>query len=370
MGLVLTGGGARGAYQAGALSALLEIAQPHFKSWPFPVITGTSAGAINASYIASEILDRPMAQLADDLVELWSDIKTRNVFRSDPVSVAWNGVKWMKMLSAGGLFPSKRGFALFNATPLRMFLERHMDISKIERSIARGALRGIGITSVCYNSGVSRTFYQGSSELKDWHRTQRHGERHKIGLQHIMASASIPIFFPPIKIGEKFYGDGSLRDYTPLSPAIKMGAEKLIVIGVRKSYKHVEEHLGAPGPAKIFSLILNGLLLDSLDLDLERLHRINQTVGGLDSPADFKLKKVDTLVLCPSQDIGGIAERHFDELPVSLKYFINGLGKPEDTADLISYILFESGFTGDLIELGRKDVYAQKKKVLDYLLME
>lgn len=365
--LVLTGGGARGAYQAGVLKGIGEILKKHNRQNPLSIFSGTSAGAINTMGFASF-----MAQKKDPFVELeklWSDLNNDVIYKTDAWSFIKNSYRWLRSLTLSGRGTDYRLLSLFDASPLSHFLKNVIDFEALNFAIENKDIRALTVAAVSYTTGRSKTFFQTNfDDIRPWFREKRCGIKEKITLEHVLASSSIPLLFPPIKVGDDYYGDGSLRDYTPLSAPIKMGADKLFVIGVRK--KDSEESKLAqeiPTPGRVLSVVLNGILLDALDLDYERLSRINETITALEEKQKTNLKPVDVFMITPSRMISEIAEEETSSLKGTLRYFVKGLGDLKDSADFISYILFESSYTKKLIELGRKDALAQEEAFLNFL---
>jgi len=365
--LVLTGGGARGAYQAGAMSAVFEICLEHKINFPFKILSGISAGGINVSFLASKIHQSNLLELSNEIQKVWNNICSDDVFRTDPIALTMNGIKWLRSLSTGTLRTTKKSLSLLDTDPLRETLKKNIDFDRIRAAMENGQLESLSMNMVNYATGLSQTCFQSVHNIPGWERVKRQGMPVQFTYDHIMATSAIPLVFPPIKIGQVFYGDGSLRDYTPLSPPIKLGAEKLFVIGVRKRDPSniVDGH--PPTPAKILSIVLNGILLDALDTDLERLERINKTVALLGEKNQSDLRPIDTFVVTPSRMLSDIAFEESDNMPKTIQYLINGLGSPREAADLISYILFEGPYTRRLMELGRSDVFQVKDQVIDFI---
>lgn len=364
-GLVLTGGGARGAYQAGVLKGLGEIFQKHNKENPLSVYCGTSAGAINIAGITSFI-----AQKKDpysELVRLWGALNNDVIYRTDTWSFVQNSYRWARSLTMLGRGTDYRLLSLFDASPLAAFLKENIDFDAIHNAVDEKTIKAISVAAVSYATGMSKTFYDTSLEIEPWKREKRVGVKERITLDHILASSSIPMLFPPIKVGNEYYGDGSLRDYTPLSAPIKMGANKLFVVGVRKR-NAIDDDLTThiPTPGRVLSVVLNGILLDALDSDYERLMRINETVTQLKEPKTSGLKPVDVFLVTPSRKISEIAEEETSSLKGTLRYFVKGLGNLKDSADFISYILFESSYTNKLIELGRHDALNREEEIMQF----
>lgn len=363
--LVLTGGGARGAYQAGVLKGLGEIFQKNNKENPLSIYSGTSAGAINIAGITSFLAQNkdPYAQL----VKLWSELNNDIIYKTDTWSFIQNSYRWARSLTMSGRGSDYRLLSLFDASPLAEFLNEILDFDAIHKAIEKKDIKAITVAAVSYATGMSKTFFETSYDISPWQREKRVGVKEKLTLEHVLASSSIPMLFPPVKVGQEYYGDGSLRDYTPLSAPIKMGANKLFVVGVRKRNAiDSDMTMNIPTPGRVLSVVLNGILLDALDLDYERLMRINQTVSHFKDPLRNNLKPVDVFLITPSRKISEIAEEETSSLKGTLRYFVKGLGNLKDSADFISYILFESSYTNKLIELGKHDALSREKEILDF----
>jgi NTE family protein len=371
VGLVLTGGGARAAYQAGALRALAEIL-PAGPS-PFRVLCGISAGAVNASFLGGS--REGFASVADRLRELWLALTPDRVYRTDTRRMLSIGTRWMRDLSGGGLFRRNRINFLLDATPLRDFLHANLPLLRLRQNLESGALRGFAVTATSYATASAVTFFDGNPETKPWVRATRVGVRETIRIDHVMASAAIPIFFPPIRIKGAWYGDGSVRMTAPLSPAIHLGADRVVVVGVRR-WRAPEELLPGVRPARKESLapseiaatLLNAVFLETIESDVERLERINRMVElvapeerpGL--PEGFR--PVPALVLRPSRDLGQLAGDQYRRFPRFLRYLLRGIGANAGNApDLLSYLAFEPIYVGRLIELGYEDTMARRADV-------
>jgi len=366
LGLVLTGGGARAAYQVGAMKAISEITNGMGLERPFSIYSGISAGAINSVYLASHAQSFRSAVLS--LSEVWTSINTDNIFRTDPISLTWIGLRVLSEFSLGGFFSKKKKFtSLLDTSPLRNFLRENIDFEQIEKNIELGHLEALAITALDYTLGISKVFYQSQKEIRPWKRVRRVGIPEKITINHVLASSAIPFLFAPVAIGEHYYGDGSLRNYMPLSPSIKMGAEKMMVIGARMqdTEKDMTEEYQV-SMARILTVILNSLLLDSVETDLERLTRINQTVGDLPEDVQTNLRSVETMVIFPSANLGNLAKQYMEELPLTLTHLIKGLGHKNEASDLMSYLLFEKPFISALMDLGEADIKNQEQKIKDF----
>lgn len=365
--LVLTGGGARGAYQVGALQAVLDIANENGITKPFPILTGTSAGAINISYLAAHAGN--MRGACRRLATMWSRIHTDSVYKSNPYAVLKNAGRLGWDLATGSFQKRTQARSLLNTSPLTKLIEKYLVFDQIQQNIDKGNLHAIAIKAINYSSGVSHTFFQGHKDIQEWNRTHRVGVRDTIELNHIMASTAIPLLFPPVQIGSSYYGDGSVRNYTPLSAAIKMGAEKIMVIGVRKPFDEDPEPGNEikPSFARIISVILSAILMDSIEMDYERVLRINETLKVIKEGAQTPLVPVDINIIRPTKDISKIAVEESASLPKIIKYLVRGLGSENESASIISNILFEPTYIKKLMDMGYQDVLDRKEEMIDFL---
>lgn len=361
VGLVLTGGGARGAYQAGVLQGIAHITEEMGIARPFSIITGNSAGALNAVYMAA-YADR-LRRASTRLRRMWDGLTTDQIFRVDPFSMTKMGLRWIWELTTGGLEDEKRVRSLLDTAPLRHLITARLPVDRIWQNISNHSLEALAITAVNYSSGTSRTFFQSIHSHDAWKRVRRDSERTTITVEHIMASTAMPLLFPPVKIGEHYYGDGSLRNYTPLSPAIRLGADKLLVIGVRRKDTGPKEiPVKLPSLARILSVILNFVLLDAIDLDHDTLTKLNDTLLRIPNPVDTTVKPIGICMIRPTQDIGNIAAAAAPHMPKILRHLVRGLGTDDEASDLISYLLFEPAFTQKLTQLGYNDAMQHYKK--------
>ena len=370
LGLVLPGGGARAAYQAGVLQAIAELL-PADAPNPFPVISGTSAGAINAAFIASYAphFRNGVEQLAD----VWEHIHSNLVFRTDAFTIFKNVMYWLMALMHAG-FGRRNPISLLDNTPLRYLLEQHIVFARLQEAINAGSLDALAITCSGYTSARAVSFYEGKPDLKPWHRTRRLGQPVELRLDHIMASVSLPAIFPAVRLGREYFGDGSLRQGAPLSPVVYLGAERILVIGVRNEQANKlpadGETVPYPPLGQITGYLLDVIFSDSLYADLERLQRINTTISRMSQQElqEQPLKIIDTLVIVPSADIRDIARRHIYEFPRSMRLLLRAMGGLHKTgSQLLSYLLFEAGYCQELIELGRQDGLAQADKILQFI---
>ncbi len=368
-GLVLSGGGARGAYQAGVVRAIAEIASDEGIAQPLPILTGVSAGAINAAYLASTADD--FFTGTEKMAQMWSRISAENVFRTDALSAGRSGLAFISDATIGALYRRKLARSLLDTTPLKRFIGKSINFAKISENVAAGHLSALAVTAMNYTDATSVTFVHSKTDTPLWTRSRRKAEQASIGTEHVMASAAIPMFFPPVRVNEHHYGDGCLRNSAPLSPAIHLGANRLLVVSVRRHDQNAAPIDGAiePSLARIIGVILNALLLDAIEVDMERLSRINQTLDfvSVSQRSNLQLRKVDYLWIRPSQDIGALAGELFDRLPRVIRYLVQGLGSSREASELTSYLLFDPDFCGQLVKMGYRDGHAQADAIRTFL---
>ncbi len=368
--LILSGGGARAAYQVGVLKAVRDSLPADTRN-PFPILCGTSAGAINAATMACWAED--FAGGVDHLVQVWSRFHAGQVYRSDPAGIAVSGARWLGALAVGW-FIRRSPRSLLDNAPLRRMLAESLDFSRIDAAIAAHALHSVSITCSGYASGQSVSFFQGRPDLEPWQRSQRVGAHVKLGIEHLMASSAIPFVFPAVKIHREWFGDGSMRQLAPISPAIHMGADRILVVGVGRMAEEGDRRKGDhyPSLAQVAGHALSSIFLDSMAVDLERLTRINRTLEEVSAEAKatgkVHLRPIDTLVIAPSERLDHLAARHAHALPWPVRSLLRGIGAMNKHGGaLTSYLLFEASYTRALIDLGYKDTLARKDEVLRFL---
>jgi NTE family protein len=370
LALVLTGGGARAAYQAGVLCAIAERA-PHLE---FPIVTGVSAGAINAVYLAAH--RGPLAAAAETLRVEWSRLTVDHVYRLRPIGIGHALLRGLAQMAPGRRGDTTALHGFLDMQPLRDFLTAGIDLSGIDANVAAGRLRAAGLSATSYASGDTVTFVHGSPDVPTWRRALRYAVRTRFTIDHVMASAALPILFSAVRVGDAFYGDGSVRQTAPLAPAIHLGAGALLVITQR-----ADPGQRAVGPrpasyptlAEVGGLLLHSIFLDALEADVERLERLNRVLAELPAgvPAPDRLRPVRLLVVRPSRDLGELAVGRGAQLPLMIRWVVRGIGGDRATAvDFLSYLLFDPAYTTTLIELGYEDAKRDWHRIERFLASE
>ena len=356
IGLVLPGGGARGAYQVGVLKAIHQIAPGNN---PFKIISGTSAGAINASVLASRA--QSFDQALDTLIRVWSGFTTNTIYRTDTSAMFKSSLQWLLTMVTGGVFV-KNPKSLLDNSPLRELLSATINIKGIAENINNGSLDAFAITAAGYSSKKSVTFFQSNEEGINWEKFLRVGIKTNINIDHLMASVALPLIFPAVKIHNEYYGDGAMRQATPLSPAIRLGAEKLLIITTDLKHQSNETISNQiyPSIGEVGGYMLNALFTGGLLSDVERLDRVNQIIEHSKNKdirtSTKKMKRIDYCIISPSKDINKLANDHYKDTPYTIKLLMKGLGlKNKSESELLSFLLFESSFTTALIQLGFED---------------
>ena len=355
--LLLAGGGARGAYQVGVLRSLARA----FPELRFPILTGVSAGAINTALLANIAEDFPDA--VEQLATHWESLTLDQVFKANVGSLSANIVRWMFRMLTGGahLLPTRRG--MLDTTPLRQFLHRVLEtkdgrLHGVAENIRSGRLHGVGVMTTKYPTAQSVTWVQGT-DAQPWHSMERCGIPTELTVEHIMASSSLPLVFPAAQLENGWHGDGGIRLTAPLSPAVNLGADRVIAIstsiepGRSEASRPTEDY---PPPATVLSVLLESVFLDMLDTDATELRRMNQLIAEHPKSKELGLRRVDALVIRPSQDLSVIASEFENELPRTLRHIIRGLGSREtNRSDMIATLLFQPMFIGKMLEIGERD---------------
>ena len=372
-GLVLTGGGARAAYQAGVLRGIAEILPPQAHP-PFSILTGISAGAINGTFCASRIDD--FKKCTQTLWDFWATLNTHQVFKSGSISLGRTGMRLLLQLGLGGFLKRANANHLLDFSPLGRLIRERIDFEAIRSHICSGRLHGVAVSATHYRSGTAVTFFEGAEGIPAWQRTSRLGLRSELQPEHVLASAAIPVFVEPVAVAGGFYGDGGIRLTAPLSPAIHLGAERVLAIGIR--YRRSDSETlnlcqspvpNSPTLADIAGVMLNAAFLDSLETDLERMRRINQTLEQLPTERllQYPLRPIPVLSILPSRDLGDLAAERMSAFPPTIRHLLGGIGAQGKKGwDLVSYLAFDSAYSVPLLEMGYEDAMSRRNEILQF----
>lgn len=368
--LLLTGGGARGAYQVGILKAIATC-YPRNHGIPFPILCGTSAGAMNATALGCYASSFHLGVKKLDWI--WRNMHTNQIYRSNASHVSrfmFNNVtKWMR----SDLYRN-RPTSLLDNSPLRDLLRQVVPFERLERNINNGYLHALSVTASSYQTGNSVSFFQGHPSIEEWHRSKRESARGTIHFEHLMASAALPLVFPAIEVRQAFYGDGSIHQLSPLSTPIHLGADKVLCIGLDSPHDQVKhQQLKHPSASSIAGHLLDSVFSDTLDSDIERAQRVNATIAKIDSQTRNKLnlRPVETMLINPSIDINRLAHDHFDDIPWAIRLLLASLGINKNSeSSIASYLLFEQDYCKKLIEAGFNDGMAQKQQLIEFLELD
>lgn len=365
--LILGGGGARAAYQVGVLKAVAEFVPEGSKN-PFPIVCGTSAGSINTVALASNASNFHLG--VERITQVWSNFELHHVFYADAKNLSKRISSWVWSNIGPGNW-DKGPSSLLDNQPLRELLNQYISFEKIDNSIRNGDLHGYCLTACSYNTGESTSFYDGDKSIIDWRRTHREGIRTKMSIEHLMASSAIPVIFPSVELKDEHFGDGSMRQLSPISPALHLGAQKILIIGLRKESKELKKVTPHPRPTlgQISGYILDTLFLNSLQSDIERMERVNQTLlESKECEPDSTLNIVEHIVISPSEDIADIALQHYKKLPKAFRLALKLLGLSKgNSRRFISYLMFTKTFCDELIDLGYRDALAQRDELIAFL---
>jgi NTE family protein len=366
-GLVLTGGGARAAYQVGVLKAVRDILGSPAKN-PFPIVCGTSAGAINAAALAVHADD--YARAVANLLEVWEHMRCEHIYRTDFLSIMRSGARWLASMM---LISRGNPISLLDNAPLRDLLDKLFPFDRIQMHIDAGTLYAVCVTASGYTSGQSVSFFQGGSGLEAWERNQRIGAAVVLQKDYLLASSALPFIFPAVKLHREFFGDGSMRQIAPVSPALHLGADRVLIVGTARPMREQARERSSiyPSLAQIAGHALNSIFLDTLAVDIERLERINRTVSlippGQLEGSSIALRPIKVLYITPSQPIERIAARFIHDLPRSVRFLLRPTGALSRAgSNLASYLLFQEPFCRALIDLGYQDTQSREAEVKEF----
>lgn len=365
--LLLSGGGARGAYQIGVLKAIATF-YPRNHGIPFSILCGTSAGALNSTALGCYASSFHLGVKKLDWI--WRNMKTQQIYRSNFSHVVRfmfnNMTKWMR----SDLYRN-RPTSLLDNSPLRELLKQVLPFERLERNISNGYLHALSVTASSYQTGNSVSFYQGHPMILDWKRSKRESARGTLHIDHLMASSALPLVFPAIEVRQSFYGDGSIHQLSPLSTPIHLGADKILCIGLDSPHDQpAHQQIRHPSASSIAGHLLDSVFSDTLDSDIERAHRINETIDRLDKESREKLslRKIETLLINPTIDINQLAHRHFDDIPWPIRWLLSTIGITKNSeSSIVSYLLFEKQYCKELIDAGFNDGIAQKEQLIAFL---
>jgi NTE family protein len=370
---MLSGGGARAAYQVGVLRTLARECPDVVPG----ILTGVSAGGINAAYIAAR--QEPFADKIEHLAEVWANLRIEDVFRVDLRDLASRTVRWGSRLLGGGNSPLPRARSLVDTAPLRELVHRLLnvdgvDVPGIKQSLQAGWLRAIALTASSYTTGQSVTWVQTRDDCRidEWERPQRKSVSCQLGVEHVMASASLPFFFPAIEVDGSWYGDGGIRLTNPLSPAVHLGATRIIAVSTRYARSRDEADqpaiAGYPPPAQVAGVLYNAIFLDHLDADALEMRRINDLISRLPESERAGHRRIELLLLRPSFDLGRLANDYEAEMPRPFRFLARGLGTRETRSnDMLSLVMFQSDYVRRLLELGEADADARVDEIRRFL---
>lgn len=370
LAIVLTGGGARGAYQVGVMQWIAR----NYPELEVPILTGVSAGAINAAHVAAH--PGTFKQACYELRHLWAELTPDDIFHVGASSLAWQAVRFGMRLVSGGVLPAPQVRAFLDTKPLWNTLEESLavvngELTGIKANIERGKLKAVAITSTSYTTGQSVTWVQGR-DITLWTRPQRRSEHTTLRLEHVMASAALPIFFPAVKVGQAFFGDGGVRLAAPLSPALHLGAGKVLAVSTRYAPSQAESEVAQvsayPPPAQVLGVLMNAVFLDLVDQDAVRLERINRLLDNLPAGEREGMRPVQLLVVRPSRDLGRLVAEYEPKLPPAFKFMTRGLGTRETRSpDVLSMLMFQRDYLTRLMEIGEADAEARAAEIDEFL---
>ncbi len=373
LALVMTGGGARGAYQVGLLRCLAR----RFPELEVPIITGVSAGAVNAVHLAAH--HGSLTQAVDELTELWGELTADRVFRSDLPHLAWGVARWSARLLTGGLLPAPEVKGLLDTGPLAAYLSEGMaaiegEITGIDYNLHRGRLKAVAVSATSYTTGQNVVFVQGR-DVELWERANRKSVQTKLRVEHVLASSALPGIFPAVRIGDQYYGDGGIRLIAPLSPALHLGAQRILAVSTRYDRSRAEadrpEVVGYPPPAQIMGVLTNAVFLETLDQDVRRLERLNQLLERIPRKARDGMRPVKMVVIRPSRDLSKMARDFEPSLPRGIRYLARGLGvNRTGSPDTLAMMMFQPDYLRALIELGEHDAERRLDELTELLAEE